>query len=422
MIDRRSFLNKAAMAGITMGAAACTPPALKMAKKQLEMQYSSRYLPKLRISMDRVVKETVGLRPYRTLGPRIEKEELGGKTLIHNYGHGGSGWSLSWGSAELAAELVDASWDNSIPLASMAMEASSIDSLSISDASTHVTPLKTGEMAPLASRKVAVIGCGVIGLTTARTLQRKGYEVTIYTKEMAPDITSSKATGTWSPSHRLIDSENVTPTFHDQFKRMHQKAFLKYQNMLGLGDYVVWTDSYDIRENEGLHPHGDLPGDDRYAFMNVLPDPLLLSKKEHPFDAPVVYRHTSMVFNIPSLLKMYTDDFLRFGGNIKIKEFTRLEDFDALPETCLVNCTGIGAKQITGDPHLTPISGQLAFVIPQNEVNYRIAAAGAYTINRKDGIIVGGTHKMGSWDTTPSREDTEEMVMAIKKVADAMYT
>ena len=129
-----------------------------------------------------------------------------------------------------------------------------------------------------------------------------------------------------------------------------------------------------------------------------------------------------MVFNIPSLLKMYTDDFLQFGGAVKIREFKRLKDLDALPETCLVNCTGIGAKVLTGDAHLTPISGQLAFVIPQQEVHYRIASGGAYTINRKDGIIVGGTHKKGSWDTKPSREDTERIVQEIKQVADAMYT
>ena len=401
MNSRRSFLYKATMAGVTLGAAACTPRALRLAEKQLTIRYSSRYLPKLRISMDRVVKETVGLRPYRAIGPRIEQEALGSKTLVHNYGHGGSGWSLSWGSAELAAELVDASWNRIMPLATASIGASVI---------------------PISSRSVAVIGCGVIGLTTARTLQRKGYQVTIYTKEMAPDITSSKATGTWSPAHSLIDADKITPSFFDQFKQMHQKAFLTYQNILGLGDYVVWTDSYNVRQQKRVRQYSDLPEEGDYSFMKVLPQSALLAPKEHPFHAPVVYRHTSMVFNISSLLKMYTDDFLRFGGIIKIREFKRLEDLDALPESCLVNCTGIGAKQLTNDPHLTPISGQLAFVIPQQEVHYRIATSDAYTINRKDGIIIGGTHKKGSWDTTPSREDTERMVMEIKQVADAMYT
>ena len=401
MNSRRNFLGQAAMAGITLSAAACAPRALRLAEKDLNIRYSSRYLPKLRISLDRVVKETVGLRPYRTIGPRLEREELGSKTLIHNYGHGGSGWSLSWGSAELVADLVNASWRDTMPLVTASLRDSAI---------------------PTASRRVAIIGCGVIGLTTARTLQRRGYEVTIYTKEMAPDITSSKATGTWSPAHSLIDTDQVTASFSDQFERMHQTAFRTYQNMLGYGDYVVWNDSYDVRQQQGVGHYGDLPDDERHAFMNVLPQPVRLSPKEHPFRAPLVYRRTSMVFNIPALLKMYTDDFLRYGGAVKIREFKRREDLDALSEACLVNCTGIGAKRLTDDPHLTPISGQLAFVIPQQEVHYRIASENAYTINRKDGIIIGGTHKKGSWDTNPSREDTERLVTEIKAVAEAMYT
>lgn len=104
--------------------------------------------------------KTVGLRPFRTIGPRLESEQLGSKTLVHNYGHGGSGWSLSWGSGMLARDEV----------------------------------MKTGV------KQVAVIGAGTIGLTTARLLQElSGFEVTIYAKDVAPNVTSSLATGTWSP-------------------------------------------------------------------------------------------------------------------------------------------------------------------------------------------------------------------------------
>lgn len=382
-MNRRLFLKNTGLAAIAAGAASCAPKALSIAEKQLNIIHSSRYLPKLRISMDRVIKETVGLRPYRTLGPRIEKEMLGSKTLVHNYGHGGSGWSLSWGSADIAAELVGSS----------------------------------GE------KKIAVMGCGVIGLTTARMLQYKGYDVTIYTKEMAPHITSSKATGTWSPAHRLIEKDKMDQTFYKKFKRAHEVSFRTYQNLLGLGDYVVWTDSYSVRNEPRIERDRDIdPSDEKYAFMDKLPATVALKKDEHPFNADYVYRSTSMVFNIPSLLKLYTEDFLRFGGKLKIQEFKSLEDVDALPEKCVVNCTGVGAKRITNDDCLMPVSGQLAFVIPQNYVDYRINAEGGYTINRKDGIIIGGTHKMNSWDTTPDKEDTERMVMAIKKVADEMYT
>src|SRR5438270_3242194 len=55
----------------------------------------------LKIDNPRVLRERVGLRPFRKSGVRIEREKLrDGRTLIHNYGHGGSGFTLSWGCAE----------------------------------------------------------------------------------------------------------------------------------------------------------------------------------------------------------------------------------------------------------------------------------------------------------------------------------
>ena len=60
-------------------------------------------LPPVRVSMDRVIRTTVGLRPFRPTGFVLKATKLDHKTLIHNYGHGGSGMSLSWGTATMAA-------------------------------------------------------------------------------------------------------------------------------------------------------------------------------------------------------------------------------------------------------------------------------------------------------------------------------
>ncbi len=77
------------------------------------------------------------------------------KLVVHNYGHGGSGWSLSWGSSAVAVRKAMAS----------------------------------GE------RDIAVIGCGALGLTSALLLQRAGARVTIYAKDLPPNVRSSLATG-----------------------------------------------------------------------------------------------------------------------------------------------------------------------------------------------------------------------------------
>ncbi len=57
-----------------------------------------------------VLNERVGLRPFRKSGVRLEREKLrDGRTVIHNYGHGGSGFTLSWGCAENVFEIADSS-------------------------------------------------------------------------------------------------------------------------------------------------------------------------------------------------------------------------------------------------------------------------------------------------------------------------
>jgi D-amino-acid oxidase len=60
----------------------------------------------LEIENPRVIKERVGLRPFRKSGVRLEREKLrDGRIVIHNYGHGGSGFTLSWGCAENVFEI-----------------------------------------------------------------------------------------------------------------------------------------------------------------------------------------------------------------------------------------------------------------------------------------------------------------------------
>lgn len=52
----------------------------------------------------RVLEQRVGLRPVRS-GVRLTEQRLGDTLLVHNYGHGGAGLTLSWGCAREAAEL-----------------------------------------------------------------------------------------------------------------------------------------------------------------------------------------------------------------------------------------------------------------------------------------------------------------------------
>ena len=60
----------------------------------------------LEMEQPRVLRERVGLRPFRKSGVRLAKEKLrDGRAVIHNYGHGGAGFTMSWGCAGNVFEL-----------------------------------------------------------------------------------------------------------------------------------------------------------------------------------------------------------------------------------------------------------------------------------------------------------------------------
>lgn len=337
-------------------------------------------VPKLKLSLDRIVKETVGLRPFRPSGPRIAKESLGSKTIVHNYGHGGSGWSLSWGTGNLARE--------------------------------HV--LSTGE------KQVAVLGCGTVGLATARLIQEKGCDVTIYAKDLPPNVTSSLATGTWSPASRVCDPQKATPEFRQTWENATRFSFRAFQFLLGMNDIAAWVDEYGVNRER---PTGQVEaslGGEVYHLTGLIPERQELSAKQHPFGANHVTWRSNMMFNIPSYLHHQLSTFIMLGGKLKVHEIKTLEDIDALPERCVVNCMGLGAKELFHDDELTPVSGQLACLIPQSEVTYKLNTKGASIIARKDGIYLGGNGLVGNWDTTPKREYTEKFVDIIQGVMNEM--
>ena len=115
----------------------------------------------------------VGIRPHRAGGVCLKLDEdiipsrHGSKFLIHNYGHGGAGITLSFGCASVVAD--------------------------------HVQMLKRKMRRPA----VAVIGCGVIGLTVAAELRRRWrtLPITIYAKDLdVRKTTSFLAAGKFEPS------------------------------------------------------------------------------------------------------------------------------------------------------------------------------------------------------------------------------
>jgi len=371
-ISRRSFL--AASAGLTAGCATRRIPTSPAA-----LNPRVRLSP-VRVSADRVIRTIVGLRPFRPSGFVVRAQKMGEKTVIHNYGHGGAGITLSWGTAQLAVE----------------------------------------EAAKIEARVCAVLGCGVVGLSTARMLQLRGYSPTIYAREMPPLTTSNVAGGLWDPV-TVYDSAQVTPEFKRQFGEASRFAFRRYQSLAGDVYGVRWMPLFTL-SNRGPF---NLPGPESpYSEVQPLyPEAKQLDRSEHPFDADYVYRRDSMLIEPAIYLNALIRDYLVAGGRIVIREFRATEEVLALREPLLFNCTGLGAGPLFHDSEITPIRGQLTFLLPQPEVDYMtVGPTDIYMFPRRDGILLGGTHDRGVATLDPDPTTVERVLRENGQVFRGMRT
>jgi glycine/D-amino acid oxidase-like deaminating enzyme len=344
-------------------------------------------LARLHASPDRITRITVCTRPFRAQGPRLDVEQIGQQTFVHNYGHGGSGWSLSWGSSGIAVQKA----------------------------------MATGE------RDIAVIGCGALGLTSGLLAQRAGAHVTIYAKDLPPNVRSSLATGVWSPDSRICLEDYATPSFRQLWESMARQSFQTYQNLLGLpGNPVEFIDNYFVSDDSDTQRRHAPPADNRPKFADLQRDLIgdLIPRSEdfgpgsHPFSARYLRRNTQMMFNLTAYSRMLMADFLSNGGQIEIEEFHTPADFAKLRHKTLINATGYGSRALFGDESLTPVRGQLARMIPQPEINYGLFYKGVSFVPRRDGLVfqvVGEDDYYGFNDatTTPDRTEAELAVNTI---------
>src|SRR5437867_10511591 len=236
--DRRTFLRCSGAAVLSL-AAGCA-----IRTFDVDPRRPRRRFARVHVSSARISRTVVGLRPLRQSGFVLRAERLGDKLLVHDYGHGGGGMTLSWGTAALAVAELD------------------------------------GWSGP--RDRAAVVGCGTIGLATARLLQRRGIPVTIYTKDMPPNTTSNIAGAQWSP-YSVFDRGRTTPAFDDQFARAARLSHRLFQDLAGPEYGIRWIENYAIANQ---------PPASRGALEELYPDSAVLGPGEHPFPGRYARRFT----------------------------------------------------------------------------------------------------------------------------------
>lgn len=381
---RRTLLKTGSLALAGWGLTGCAPRGVQTtaASRLVMPKPLPAELARVKASWERVIRTTVGLRPHRDSGFVLKAEKFDEKVVVHNYGHGGAGMSLAWGTGAMGADMALAS----------------------------------------SSRRAAVLGCGSPGLTAARQLQRRGFDVTIYAMSIPPNTTSNMSMAGFTPTASLVEGERRTPQWDAQFREAAEISYRQLQLMVGQGYGVYWMDSYNATDNPDPQPQNQPPQPNSIA--DLVPEHLrpqrhreILGPGEHPFPTKYAVRTPALSIEPNLYLEMLVRDFVFFGGKIVIRKFDTPRDLMSLTESVIVNSTGLGSLTLFKDEELVPIKGQLTVIVPQAEVDYRVSSRLAdgtqVSMNpRSDGIVLGNLQARGNWSLEPEVDVRQRVVDA----------
>lgn len=326
----------------------------------------------------------IGLWAYRKTGLRLEVEPVGPKLIVHDYGHGASSFWLSWGCADVAVDLMR----------------------------DELRRLKRQS-----TKKIAVIGAGAVGLTTAYILLSKGYRVTIYARDTTPDTTSDVTPGVLAGNFHVMAGNK----FGDQerFDEARIRSLAKFQELVITPDPeikgVVSANVYcfDIAKEainyDGLKAEG-----------GVL-KPVTIN-----FDTGI-QRKALVYKDIFIDRAVYMQDLLEkihaMGAVIKRQTMNNMDDLLALPEKVVCNCMGLGAVAVLNDQDVVPLKGYAVTVNPSEGANYVLhaqlagLASGDFISYQQlgDRGIVLGTLTEGDWNDFVLQEPVDALMNKLRK-------
>ncbi|MER7571171.1 FAD-dependent oxidoreductase [Streptomyces sp. NPDC126514] len=238
------------------------------------------------------------------------------------------------------------------------------------------------------SDAVIVVGGGVIGLTTAVVLAEGGRRVRLWTRDPVERTTSAVAGALWWP-YRIEPLALA--------RQWALRSFDVYEKL------ARRPGATGVRMVEGVLGEGELDGADAWAARRVpglraAPDGAGLSAR-----LPLI----DMSTHLPWL----RERFLGAGGEIEAREVSALAE---APAPVVVNCTGLGARELVPDPSVRPVRGQLVVVENPGIDTWRTStdASGnmAYFFPQPGRLLLGGTAEEGAWSLEPDPKVAEAIV------------
>lgn len=243
---------------------------------------------------------------------------------------------------------------------------------------------------------VAIIGCGVVGLSTGILLSRKGYKVNIYARALPPNVVSNAACAIWLPFF-ASDVDEVMPNYEQAMEQWCADSWKSFAGLVGDEYGVRWVTNHEM-------------------FLNEEPPPPYLLKTVSGFEAtydfdlpkPFIYRWSIRTFVIetPTYMMKLVQDFQKGGGRIILREFHSLSDLGALSEKVIFNCTGLGSRELFSDKSVYGVKGQLLLHDPV-AIDFALGGGEFCLIPRSDTLILGAIFQEQFDSEEPTEENTE---------------
>ena len=259
--------------------------------------------------------------------------------------------------------------------------------------------------------QVTVIGCGVIGLSCALTCLEKGWSTKIIARDLPPHTDSNKAGAVWFPFKAAPRPLVV------KWSALAYQVFAKLAQDPASGVNLVTM--FDLH-SEPVSPNP--------WWAASLPPHCL--RKAGPEELPPGYVDGYAV-RVPLIetdkyLYFLIDRFRSLGGVIRQQEVRSLDDLD---HPVVINCTGLGARQLAQDPEVFPISGHMAVVKEKHPIRCLFDEQGknalAYVFPRPDVCKLGGTAVEHDWSEDPDPQVIQSIISRCREMepglADAQF-
>jgi D-amino-acid oxidase len=311
-----------------------------------------------------------GVRPYRNGSYRLEAETASGKFIVHNYGHGGAGITLSWGCAAKVADIVKS------------RVASSQDTT------------------------VAILGSGVMGMTAASRLLDLNLDlaITIYAENFWQKTTSAVAGGQWAASKVAYKNDAAG---RQQFRDILIEAYTTFKNNPAYG--VSERPNYTADRSDNLEIVLKLA-------PTLIPKPERLARMPFQGHHQPGFKYQTLLIEPPIFLAKLEADLKARGVTFVQRKFASRSDiFGFVTQNIVVNCTGIGAARLWSDLNMVPIKGQLAMLPAQPALQYLYGQSG-YMFPRADHVVIGGTFETGVNDEKPNKSVCRGLVSHIRSL------